>query len=153
MNQQFNAVISAQTELSLNLLSGLLNENPQNSIILSPSSVAIALSMIFIGAKNATSNELTKLLSVDDKNKEQIEKYYSQLSKFYQTTEGKSYILETANQIYIKKNFSIQDSFIKAIEKNYGGGFESVDFSQNVATAKKKLMILWKKKLIKKLLI
>lgn len=47
----------------------------------------------------------------------------------------KNYTMEVANKVYVKSGFSVLDTYKAAINRNYKGLFESVDFLQQVATA------------------
>lgn len=48
----------------------------------------------------------------------------------------KKYTLETANRLYVKSALELLDDFKTAINSHYGGQFESIEFEQNVETAK-----------------
>lgn len=44
--------------------------------------------------------------------------------------------LELANKVYMADSFTVLDTFQMAINEHYGGGqFETVDFTERIATA------------------
>ncbi|KAI1730898.1 serpin (serine protease inhibitor) domain-containing protein [Ditylenchus destructor] len=133
MSSTNNAILEAQSEFGLNLLRDV-SANSKASVVLSPFSVAIALSMAYAGARDETEQELGQLLAKGE-SKERIHEYFGALiNKIY--AENKNYTLETANRIYVKENFSILDSYKQLLNAHYRGQFESVDFSRSVETAK-----------------
>jgi len=108
-----------------------------SSTILSPLSVSIALAMVYAGAKNKTAEEIDQLLA-NGAPESEVHEFFGQLQKTIQQRNQNGYTLEMANKVYVKDKFPVLEAFTASIQRNYGvGTFESVDFTQNAATAEK----------------
>jgi serine protease inhibitor len=57
-----DSILEAQSDFALNLLREVSNQG-QTTTIISPISVAIALSMVYAGAKDKTAEQMNKLLA------------------------------------------------------------------------------------------
>lgn len=129
-----NSLLEAQADFGLNLLRETAS-NSKASVVLSPLSVAIALSMAYAGARDETEQELNKILA-DGQSQEKIHEYFGSLIETISET-NKSYTLDSANRIYVKEGFNILDSYKKLLDAHYKGQFEAVDFLKGTETAKK----------------
>jgi len=58
-----NAILEAQADFAVNLLREGVNANQNASLIISPISVAIALSMVYAGAKEQTADEIAVVIA------------------------------------------------------------------------------------------
>uniref|UniRef100_A0A915DCK1 Serpin domain-containing protein n=1 Tax=Ditylenchus dipsaci TaxID=166011 RepID=A0A915DCK1_9BILA len=135
MTSNSNALIlEAQTDFGLNLLRQSTT-NSKASVVLSPLSVAIALSMAYAGARDETEAELNKLLA-NGQPKEEVHKFFGMMLQKIAKSE-KNYTLEAANRIYVKEDYPILEEYKKLLNNHYQGQFESVDFSQSQAAANK----------------
>lgn len=133
MTSNVGIVLGAQTNFSVNLLHETLIENPNVSIILSPISVAIALSMCYIGSRNSTNNEIKTLLG-GNSNENQINDYFKNLIKNY-SNKSTNYTLEAVNRIYINQNFDTLSTFKEIIKKDYDGQFQTLNFANGEQSA------------------
>ncbi|KAL3111195.1 hypothetical protein niasHT_011556 [Heterodera trifolii] len=126
-------ILEAQADFALNLMRELSKNG--NSCIVSPFSVAIALSMVYVGAKEKTSKEMGQLLAKGAPEAE-VHKYFGALLNAIKNGQN-NYTLEVANKVYVKDGFEVLDAFKAQIAEHYGGQFEAVDFGDSVGAAKK----------------
>ncbi|XP_067418684.1 serpin B6-like [Emydura macquarii macquarii] len=116
----------ATTTFALNLFKNLSeNANTQN-IFFSPFSISSALSMVFLGAKGNTADQMAKVLSF--KKAEEIHNgYQSLLSEINKP--GTNYLLRIANRLFGEKMFKFVAQFTESCQKFYHAELEQVDFS------------------------
>ncbi|KAL3077791.1 hypothetical protein niasHS_011594 [Heterodera schachtii] len=126
-------ILEAQADFSLNLLREVSKDG--RSCIVSPLSVAIALSMVYAGAKERTGQEIGQLLAGGALESE-VHKYFGDLLRSIKSGHN-NYSLELANKVYIKDGFEVLDAFKAQIMEHYGGQFEAVNFGDKEGTAKK----------------
>jgi len=58
-----NVILEAQADFAVNLLREAVDVNKSASVIISPVSVAIALSMVYAGAKEKTAEEIASVIA------------------------------------------------------------------------------------------
>lgn len=58
-----SVILQAQANFGLNLLREAVNANHDASVVISPVSVAIALSMVYAGAKEKTAEEIGAVIA------------------------------------------------------------------------------------------
>ncbi|KAL3076237.1 hypothetical protein niasHT_033707 [Heterodera trifolii] len=127
-------IVEAQANFALNLVREVSKGG--RSFIVSPFSVAIALSMVYAGAREKTGKEIGKLLANGAPDSE-VHKYFGDLLEAIKNGGRNDYILDVANKMYMREGFKVMDAFKEQIEQYYGGQFEEADFSDSAGTAKK----------------
>jgi len=130
-----DGILNAQVDFSLQLLREL-NLNQGVSTVFSPISIILALSLAYAGAEKETREEFDSVFA-KGKDKEELHKYFQELTEFLNAGPDKPYTLETANQIYFDSNFTIKDTYKEVITQFYNGSFESLDFKLPANVAKK----------------
>ena len=81
----------AQADFALNLLRELTpsnNTNTPSSLVVSPFSLATALSLAYAGAKGDTAEEIRRLIAGDEPNSSAIHEYYGGNSKSFSSESG-----------------------------------------------------------------
>lgn len=115
----------------------LFNKLSKNeNFFISPYSISTALTMCLQGAKSETAQQLKDLLNLTNMTNEDILKLNSELTTCINTRLGKDVVLNTANKIYPNKGFELEKNFVDAIEKNFHGEVEQLDYVQAAASAK-----------------
>ncbi|KAL3087631.1 hypothetical protein niasHS_009839 [Heterodera schachtii] len=127
-------IVEAQANFALNLVREVSKGG--RSFIVSPFSVAIALSMVYAGARENTGKEIGKLLANGAPDSE-VHKYFGALLDAIKNDGCNDYILEVANKVYMREGFKVMDAFKEQIAEYYGGQFEEADFSDSAGTAQK----------------
>uniref|UniRef100_A0AC35TS27 SERPIN domain-containing protein n=1 Tax=Rhabditophanes sp. KR3021 TaxID=114890 RepID=A0AC35TS27_9BILA len=124
----------AHANIAINILKLLVEENEKEAHVISPTSLVIALSMVYAGAKEKTLEEMHKLLA----DKESCQGLHETLNGFLEEMiqNGNPAVqLLAANRVYIKEGFSLLQEFKDTITKYYYGEFKEINFNENVKAA------------------
>jgi serpin B len=111
--EQEKAVASQMNVFAFRLLQTVVDdEEPDKNILISPFSASIGLGMLNNGANGQTQKDLQKVLNAPDLSKEELNRYFrNRISAVRQADPGVSF--EIANSVWIDKNFSVLENFIK----------------------------------------
>ncbi|CEF64647.1 Serpin domain-containing protein [Strongyloides ratti] len=112
--------------LAIKCFNKLIENETSQSIIYSPISLAIALSMAYLGSNGKTKEEIKSFL-VGENNDEELHQHFNEFLN--DLTKNEDSLLQSVNKIYVKENFSLLESFTEDIKKYYEGQFEQVDFN------------------------
>ncbi|KAI6219034.1 putative serpin-like protein [Aphelenchoides fujianensis] len=128
------AFVSAQTDFAV----GLLRETAVGSnvsLILSPISIALALSLAYAGAGGETRKEFESVFAKGGTSGDALHSLFrrtlAQLS-----AADKNVTLELANRAYAARELDVKAAFKETIAANYGGDFKQVDFAQAAGAVK-----------------
>ena len=99
------------------------------NVFFSPYSIDVALAMTYEGANGKTKEEIGRALHIPTDDMLRRSSY----AKLYNILNNKSnsYILKTANALWIQRDFIILDSYKEVISKYYCGKVENIDFKNN----------------------
>ncbi|KAH7712091.1 SRPN-1 protein, partial [Aphelenchoides avenae] len=128
------AINEAQADFAVKLLQQSSQANQNASVIISPTSVAVALSMVYAGAKEETKIHLAKLIA-NGASDEEIHQHFGAVVQQL-SAEHENYTLETANRVYVQEGFPVLDAFKDIIGRHYLGQFQQLDFKESVKSAK-----------------
>lgn len=106
--------------------------NQQGNILVSPSSLHTILSLLDMGAKGSTFQELSRTLAIPI-HKGTIYQLYKQLHLALKTASTST--LNSANKIFISNLFKINPDFLKAANEAFDAEAESLNFSKDKAGA------------------
>ncbi|CAF0747772.1 unnamed protein product [Brachionus calyciflorus] len=107
------------------------NEN----FFVSPFSIATALAMCLIGAKNETADQLKQLLGFSKLDNQEILKLNEELIQSINNLNG-NVTIKTANKLFPKNGFEILDEFLNTVRKNFKADVQCLDFGNPVKSAK-----------------
>ncbi len=110
-----------------NLLKSLNSEDKDKNIFISPSSVSLALSMVYNGAGGKTKEAMSKTLQFQNVDIDTVNKQSLGLINGLKNPDGKVE-LSIANSVWVKKDYDIQASFLKAVKNNYNAEASSLNF-------------------------
>src|SRR5262245_19781128 len=108
-------------------LYGHLSKEDGN-LFVSPYSISSALAMTYAGAKGQTAEQMAQTMHFGLP-PEKLHAAFAELIK-HMNAEGKDrpYQLSVANSLWGQKNYSWTPGFLDLLNKNYGAGFQEVDF-------------------------
>lgn len=121
------------SKFALNLYKNLSNGQNEN-LFVSPFSIASALAMCYIGAKENTAAQLKQVLGFENLDNNGVLALSGELMKSLNALD--SVELNVANKIYPMTGFEIKKDFADALIKNFQTEVQSLDFAQNAEAAK-----------------
>ncbi|XP_037575866.1 leukocyte elastase inhibitor A isoform X2 [Dermacentor silvarum] len=130
---------TAIVAFTIDLYKQLLSESDgTKNIVVSPFSIAAALSMTLAGAKEHTATEITNALHTND------DLIHAQFSEFFAKVEtyAPDVMLNVANRLYSEKTFMVLEDYLSTLKKYYNSTVMPVDF-KNDAEAARLAMNAW----------
>jgi len=110
------------------ILKTLLKTDGENNIVLSPTSISLALSMTYNGASESTKLAMAKTLKIQGFDIQKLNEQSNSLIKSL-TNPDPQVTLSIANSIWAKKGIPILPTFFTINTKYYNATIQSLDFS------------------------
>src|SRR5665647_63391 len=127
MNDKSLKLVSASNAFSFSLLGKSLDGTIENRMV-SPLSVSMALSMTLNGASGTTLSAIQKTLGLEGLTKEEINTINLDLAMALQKADP-NVVMNIANSIWIRKDFTVLDPFIAANQTYYNAQVSKIDFN------------------------
>ena len=125
----YKKISSSNNQLGFELLSDV-EANADGNIFISPTSLFMALSMIYNGADGVTKEEMAQVLHVDGMNANDLNKANASLiSMLYH--DSKQIQLNIANSIWLNKNFHFQTDFAQNTRDYFNANIQEIDPSDS----------------------
>ncbi|HPZ08812.1 MAG TPA: serpin family protein [Candidatus Eremiobacteraeota bacterium] len=121
-------VTSGYTDLGFKLFSELIKENKGQNIFISPSSIAIALSMTHNGAEGNTEKAMAKVLGFESLTLNEVNQGNKLLMETLERND-KKIELSIANSLWLRRDMKFKTDFIKRCKDFY-----SAEVSNNFST-------------------
>ncbi|CAN7977351.1 unnamed protein product [Ixodes persulcatus] len=118
----------AQNYFALKLLKELSSEAPESNIFFSPTSISVALAMVYAGARGKSEAELSSALghtAAGLSSRESILESYEKILAKQQTDDNVSLMI--ANAVFVQKNLKVLESYQKELVDTFAAMFRSVD--------------------------
>ncbi len=125
-------VIQADNDFGLALFRNALAGNEEDNILISPTSVALALAMTYNGAARETKTAMEEALRKQGFTPEEINQSYKSLVEAL-TTVDPGVQLQIANSIWYKKGFNVLPQFIQVNLDYYDAEVNSLKFDNPAA--------------------
>jgi serpin B len=127
LNDKSLKLVKAGNDFSFALLGKALDGTVENRMI-SPLSVSSALSMTLNGASGKTLTAIQKTLGLDGLTKDEINSIYLDLTTALMKADP-NVVMNIANSVWIRKDFTVLDPFIAANQTYYGAQVTKLDFN------------------------
>lgn len=127
-------LIAAHTRFGFNLLAQLQQDQAQN-LSISPSSVAIALSMLYNGATGNTQQAMAAALELEDISLEELNQANADLESALETADPKV-TLTVANSLWGRTGFAFQPDFLQRNQTFYSAEIANLDFGSPDASTR-----------------
>ncbi len=119
----------SHNEFGFDIFHKLINaENNTQNIFISPSSIALALSMVYNGADNKTKDAMSQTLHFSNIDLEKVNKSGSELIK-HLTSLNPDIEVSIANSIWTRKEITFNSQFLETNKKYYEAQVQAIDFS------------------------
>ncbi|CAN7988758.1 unnamed protein product [Ixodes hexagonus] len=134
-NAQDNDVklAEANNRFGLKLFKELSRADPESNIFFSPTSIAIALAMLYAGARGTTETELSTVLGHTAAGLTRKESALSCYKTLLQELQVGDVTLDLANAVLVDKRLKILESYSKNLVESFAAKFQSVDFATEAA--------------------
>ena len=112
----------------LNIYSTVSQENREKNAFLSPASIALAMSMCAVGARERTLQQMLTTLGAStveelSKNAENV------MAIFLKASKDKQVILRLANRLYAQKAYKLRDTYLRSVRSSFKADVELADFA------------------------
>ncbi|XP_077537216.1 iris-like isoform X3 [Haemaphysalis longicornis] len=126
-----NALLAFSFDVYKQLLAE--NSGSAKNVVVSPFSIATALSMTLAGARGRTAHEITRLLHTAEFTRVdgQFWEFLTKVSSF-----APDVTLELANRLYVEETYSILEEYIASLKKFYGSSVAPLSFKTAPETAR-----------------
>jgi serine protease inhibitor len=128
-------LVSANTKFGLKLLAQLLKEGGDRNLMISPSSVAIALSMTYNGANGETQKAIAQTLELQGMSLDAANQANLALSDSLKKADPKVK-LAIANSLWGKQGFAFKPDFLERNQQFYQAEVANLDFSSPAAATR-----------------
>lgn len=118
-------LISANNNLGFQMIHNLTAKE-QDNVFISPTSLMIALSMLYNGADGDTKEEIANLLTEKQMEIEELNKSNASLMDLL-TKASEEIELNIANSIWLNKDFHFTEAFAEQMESYYQAELEEID--------------------------
>ena len=125
---QMSKIASASNSFGFNLFEQINPRQLKENIVISPSSIAIALAMASNGTEGATKAEINQGLELERLDSSTINQSYQKLIKTLKTADSKVK-LAIANSLWVNQKITLKANFISQTQKFYQGEVTNLDFS------------------------
>ncbi|HIK45396.1 MAG TPA: serpin family protein [Leptolyngbyaceae cyanobacterium M65_K2018_010] len=125
-------LVQAQTEFGLALFAALRNESPQENVLMSPVSIAIALAMAYNGTAGTTQAAMAEALRVQGIDLEPLNHANRTLQESL-VNQDPEVELAIANSLWVNQDLPVYPEFITAMQATYGAEVATLDFTQPAA--------------------
>jgi serine protease inhibitor len=120
-------LIAANTRFGFKLFSEILKQDSKKNVFVSPSSVAIALSMTYNGAEGSTKQAMANALQLKGLTLAEINQANADLQASLEQSDPKVQ-LTIANSLWARQNVNFNPSFIEQNKKSYNAKVTTLDF-------------------------
>ncbi|CAO4375716.1 unnamed protein product [Caenorhabditis nigoni] len=128
----FSSILKSETDFGLELLR---QQNLNRSLVFSPLSIALALSLVHVAANGETRSQIREAL-VKGATDEELEQHFANISAaLLGAQKGKGTQVKIANHVFSRSGFPIKKTYLNAIKKLYNAGATSLNFDDPEASA------------------
>ncbi len=121
-------IIESDNTFGFNIFRQVVENDDASNIFISPTSIALALSMTYNGAEGETKTAFETTLSKQGLTREEINQSYKALINALKSVDPRV-ILEIANSIWYREGFDVLPEFINLNTKYYNAEVSSLDFA------------------------
>ena len=130
---KMSQLANASNRFGFNLFTQIRNQQPQDNLVISPSSVAIALAMVRNGTNGTAKEEMTTALELDLLEPSVVDQSYQRLMETLKTADPNVKIA-IANSFWVNQNITLKQQFIKDAEEFYEAEVTNLDFADSQTT-------------------
>ncbi len=126
-NDMSMKLVYANNQFAFQIFSEIQKSQSNENIFISPSSIALALSMTYNGAHGKTQEAMAKTLNFQEMSLEEVNQANQQLGNLLNSL-NTDIKLDIANSIWTKQGISFYPNFLQRNEKFYQSKVSEIDF-------------------------
>ena len=119
----------AHNDFGFNLTHQLVQSDAGKNIFISPTSISMALSMVYEGSNGSTRSEMAQVLGYDGLDLATVDAA-NRWSMYDISNKGDSVQLDIANSLWLDKDFTLKSDYTQAMDDSYQASIQSLDFKQ-----------------------
>ena len=127
-DKSFEKLINAHNQFSFKLFSQIAKDRTSENLFVSPSSVAIALSLLYNGAEGQTQAQISQLLGFDNMTLEEVNLASQTLQQSLQDS-AQTVQMNVANSLWVKQDVSFRHQFLKNNRQYFSAEITNLDFN------------------------
>ncbi|MGY0693919.1 serpin family protein [Virgibacillus sp. FSP13] len=127
--EDYKKIVASNNELGFKLLAEV-EADENNNIFISPTSLLLALSMVYNGADSMTKEEIAKTLQAEGIEVNELNKANASLITMLHNNSDHTK-LNIANSIWLNENFHFQDDFTKSNTDYFNAEIQEIDVSDS----------------------
>jgi serpin B len=131
-NKKSAEVIQTNNHFGLNLFSNIIASEEKANVMISPTSISLAMGMAYNGAETSTKEAFDSVLNYEGLTRAEVNEITRDLIKTL-VTNSKGNLLEIANSVWYRTNFPVFESFIEMNKTYYGAEVKELDFADPAA--------------------
>ena len=123
-------LVTTNNDFGFRMLKQLTNNNPQENIFISPTSIALCLSMTYNGAAGKTKEAMAKTLGIENLTLSQVNEANLALRTQFKSADPKI-TLNIANSLWGQQGIKFKTDFLNRNKKFFGAEVTTLNFSDN----------------------
>ncbi len=128
LTQKSAEFINTNNDFGIKLFRRVLSDDERDNILISPTSVSLALGMTYNGASGSTKEAYDQVFDYEGLNREEANEISKELIKTL-VTNSKGNQLDIANAIWYRNNLLVYDAFVKLNKTYFGASVKPLNFS------------------------
>ncbi|NXN95712.1 OVAL protein, partial [Rhinopomastus cyanomelas] len=144
---------AASTDFCFDVFKELKSQHVNDNIFFSPLTIMSALSMVYLGAKDSTKDQIDQVVpfdkitgfgeTIESQCGSSVSAHVSLKDMFAQITKpSDNYSLGFASRIYAEESYPILPEYLQCVKELYKGGLETISF-QTAASQARELINSW----------
>ncbi len=129
---KMSQLIDAHNRFGFNLFTRIQSQKSSQNIVISPSSIAIALAMTRNGTSSETLREMTEVLQLNQLEATTVDASYLKLIETLKTADS-DVRLTIANSLWVNQNIALKDRFIDNAKNFYQAEVTNLNFVNSKA--------------------
>jgi serpin B len=125
-------LVEANTRFGFKLFSEILKDDAKRNVFVSPTSVALALSMTYNGASGETQEAMGKALQLQGMSQAELNRSNKELVQVLEQADSKVQ-LAIANSLWAKEGISFKPDFLRRNQEFYDASVNVLDFGSPTA--------------------
>nr|AAP75707.1 serpin [Rhipicephalus microplus] len=121
----------AHNQFAVNLLKQLATENPSSNVFFSPTSIAAAFGMAYLGARGGSESELNSVFGHADVGLTDRSRLLTAYKNLLELSASPNVTLDVANMVLAQDRFPISDSYKQQLREIFDADLRSANFVED----------------------